>query len=201
MDDLGPALAWAIGRNPALADRYVFHHAAWLAGRDCVAEAHQLLLDCTSDACLMLSAVLLRRSGDPRAAARAFRGISNPSLSLHPQVTVERDLALAALGAESLQERGEWLVRSAALADEWLAERRADHALASGDPAQAISILRSTRFQQVHQRYARTELWNNAMALLGCGDPPPPSLGEDGLCVWGSYREFDCDSKPRPHQT
>jgi hypothetical protein len=196
MDDLGPALAWAIERNPACADRYAFHCAAWHAGRDCVAEAHQMLQDRTSDACLMLSAVLLRRCGDSHAAARAFRRISNTSLSLHPQVTVERDLALAALGTVSLKERGEWLARSAALADEWLAERRADHALASGDPAQAIAILRSTRFQQVHQRYARTELWNSAMALLGCGDPTPPSLGEDDHCVWGSYREYDSDSRP-----
>jgi len=38
---------------------------------------------------------------------------------------IERDKALAALGSETLDERGRWLNAVSALDDEWLAERRA----------------------------------------------------------------------------
>jgi hypothetical protein len=79
----------------------------------------------------------------------------------------------------------------AALEDEWLAERRASLFLDCGDAQAAFDLLRSTRFQLVHQRYERTRLWRQAESMLGLEPIKYPAwLGEDDLAEFGAYREY-----------
>ena len=124
------------------------------------------------------------------AAVECFRAIELEAISLHPQVVIERDKALAALGPETLAERRRWLDAVSALDDEWLAERRASLLIDCGDSQAALNVLRNTRFQLVHQRYERTRLWRQAEANLGLEPVDYPSwLGEDDLAEFGAYRE------------
>ena len=127
---------------------------------------------------------------DARAAAKCFRAIESEAISLHPQVVIERDRALAALGPETLAERRRWLDAVSALDDEWLAERRASLLIDCGESQGALNVLRNTHFQWVHQRYERTRLWRQAEASLGLEPVDYPSwLGEDDLAEFGAYRE------------
>ena len=147
-----------------------------------------------------LAGRLLRRARrDCAAAAASYRRISEPALALHPQVVVERDLALAGLGgAAALAERRSWLARVSALADEGVAERRAALLLDEGRPAEARALLEGARWTLVHQRYARSRLWRRAVAALeGAGAAaaarPPACLGEDELAKFGAYVEHPED--------
>jgi len=127
---------------------------------------------------------------DPHVAANCFRTIESEAIALHPQVVIERDKALAALGHETLDERRRWLDAVSALDDEWVAERRATLLDDSGDPQGAMNVLRNTRFQLVHQRYERTRLWRQLEAHLGLQPEKFPAwLGEDDLAEFGAYRE------------
>ena len=88
-------------------------------------------------------------------------------------------------------ERARWLDAVAALEDEWLAERRASFLIDSGDFEGGRDVLRNTRFQFVHQRYARTRLWRQVEKNLGMEPVEHPAwLGEDDLAEFGAYREF-----------
>lgn len=127
---------------------------------------------------------------DAVAAAKSFRAIESQAIALHPQVVIERDKALATLGSETVDERRLWLDGVSALEDEWLAERRAGLFLDCGDAQAAFDLLKSTRFQLVHQRYERTRLWRQAESMLGLEPIKYPSwLGEDDLAEFGAYRE------------
>jgi hypothetical protein len=107
---------------------------------------------------------------------------------------IERDKALAAIGRETLEERGRWLKAVSALDDEWLAERRASFLIDSGDLQAASLLLRTTRFQLVHQRYERTRLWRQVETGLGLKPVEHPSwLGEDDLAEFGAYREHPAE--------
>jgi len=189
MEGLGAALAWAFEAtgNP----HYRFQQAAWLAGSGRPGEAVALLHGSADDEGRMLCGVLMRRLGDSPAAAECLRGLSDPSFVLHPQIVVERDLALAALGDGTLAERADWLDRVAGLDDEGLVERHAALAHDQGRDEEALALLSATSFQRVHQRYVRSELWKSIQRRLGADAPPPASLGEDVLARWGAYREFD----------
>ena len=104
---------------------------------------------------------------------------------------IERDKALAALGSETLDERGRWLNAVSALDDEWLAERRANWLIDCGNSQAAFDLLRSTHFQLVHQRYERTRLWRQVESSLGLEPVEYPSwLGEDDLAEFGAYRDL-----------
>jgi hypothetical protein len=106
-------------------------------------------------------------------------------------VVCERDEALASLGPEALGERARWLAAVSAVDDEWIAERRASLAIDSGDFSLAREILSNTRFQLVHQRYARTRLWRCVEKKLGLEPVDYPFwLGEDDLAEFGAYREY-----------
>ena len=127
---------------------------------------------------------------DTRAAAECFRAIEWEAISLHPQIVIERDKALAALGPETLEERRRWLDAARLSDDEWLAERRASLFIDAGDSQAALNVLRNTRFQLVHQRYERTRLWRQAETNLGIEPVEYPAwLGEDDLAEFGAYRE------------
>jgi hypothetical protein len=67
-------------------------------------------------------------------------------------------------------------------------ERRADLALAGGQPNEAIRLLTTTPWARQHQRYARTELWKKAWTVLGEPDAAVPEfLNEDNLARFGAY--------------
>jgi hypothetical protein len=67
-------------------------------------------------------------------------------------------------------------------------ERRADLALALGNPAECLRLLSETAWPREHQRYVRTELWKAANVALGQPNAPvPDSLNEDILARFGAY--------------
>jgi hypothetical protein len=192
MADLGNAISWAArsaqGSEQA---RWLFQRGAWLAGRGETDAALEVLGQSSDDRARALSGRLwLAYKRDPSTAANYFRAIESPSLALHPQVVIERDKALAAVGRETIDERRRWLEAVSALDDEWVAERRASLSIDCGDPEAAMNVLKSTRFQLVHQRYERTGLWRQVETRLGLEPVEYPSwLGEDDLAEFGAYRE------------
>jgi len=192
MTDLGDALSWAASATQGSErDRWLFQRGAWLAARGETDSALEALAQSRDDRARALAGRLwLVHGRDGRAAAECFRGIESEAIALHPQVVIERDKALAALGPETFAERRRWLDAVSALEDEWLAERRASLLIDSGDSQAALNVLRNTRFQWVHQRYERTRLWRQAEANLGLAAVDYPSwLGEDDLAEFGAYRE------------
>lgn len=191
MADLGDALSWAASSSEnGEREKWNFQRGAWLAGRGKVDAALQVLSQSRNDRARALAGRLwLVYKHDARAAAESFRDIESTAISLHPQIVIERDKALAALGSETLDERTRWLDAVSALDDEWLAERRAGLFLDRGDAHAAMLVLMQTRFQLVHQRYERTRLWR-AATMLGLKPGEAPSwLGEDDLAEFGAYRE------------
>ena len=190
--DLGDALSWAaLSTKESERDRWLFQLGAWLAARGETGSALEALAQSHDDRARALAGRLWVAQGtDTRAAAECFRAIESEAISLHPQIVIERDKALAALGPETLGERTRWLDAVAALDDEWLAERRASLFIDAGDSQAALNVLRNTRFQLVHQRYERTRLWRQAEANLGLEPVDYPAwLGEDDLAEFGAYRE------------
>jgi hypothetical protein len=190
--DLGDALSWAaMSTQGSERDRWLFQRGAWLAGRGETDSALEVLAHSGDDRARALSGRLwLVQKRDAQAATGCFRAIESQAVALHPQVVIERDRALAALGPETLAERRRWLDAVSALDDEWLSERRASVMIDCGDSQAALNLLRSTRFQLVHQRYERTRLWRQAEANLGLEPVEYPMwLGEDDLAEFGAYRE------------
>ncbi len=196
MDDLGAALAWAAeqARTPAAAARWRFQLGAWHAGRDEVDAALAVLETSTDDRAQALAGRLHRRCRrDARAAVTCFARIASPIVGRHPQVAIEHDLALAALGPSTVDDRRRRLDALGSLDDEGLIERRATLLADEGRWTEARDLLAHTRFQLVHQRYARTRLWARIMQALNITDPatPPNWLGEDDLFEFGAYREYE----------
>ena len=123
---------------------------------------------------------------------RAFEGIKEKWLQLHPQVVIERDKVLKALGASFLAERESWLSKVEALKDEWIIERKVQLLIDKGEYHRAKDLLLSTGFQKVHQTYTRTGLWMQICKKLNISCAPIPSqLGEDRLATFGAYREYE----------
>jgi hypothetical protein len=191
--ELGDVLWWAASST---ADgeqaRWLFQRGAWLAGRGEASAALEVLTQSGDDRARALSGRLwLVYKHDAHAAVKCFRAIESQAIALHPQVVIERDKALAALGMETIDERKRWLDAVSALDDEWLVERRASLLIDCGNVQAAFDQLRSTRFQLVHQRYERTRLWRQVESRLGLEPVDYPSwLGEDDLADFGAYREF-----------
>ncbi len=198
MSELGAALEWAASctEDPERSG-WLFQHGAWLAARGEPEAALTVLGRANDDRARCLSGRLyLVHKNDANTAANCFRSIQSEAFSLHPQVVIERDKALAALGKQTLDERRNWLDAVSALDDEWLIERRARCLLDGGDPQTALDLLKRTRFQLVHQRYERTRLWREIQAALGLTATEVPNwLGEDDLAEFGAYRENPNASK------
>jgi hypothetical protein len=193
MSDLGQALHWAASvTDGSVRDQWLFQLGAWQAGRDDVDAALETLSSSQEDRARALSGRLfLRCRKDATNAVACFQAIQSEAIALHPQVVIERDLALAALGNETFEERARWLDAVSALEDEWLVERRASLLVDQGRYEEARKLLRETRFQLVHQRYARTRLWRRIERELGLDpDPSLAWLGEDDLAEFGAYREY-----------
>jgi len=194
--DLGDALSWAaVSTAGGERNKWLFQRGAWLAGRGETSAALEVLAQSADDRARALSGRLwLTHMRDAHAAAQCFRAIESEAVALHPQVVIERDKVLAALGKETLAERGRWLDAVSALEDEWLAERRASWLIDRGDSQAAFHVLRNTRFQLVHQRYERTRLWRQVETGLHLEPVDYPSwLGEDDLAEFGVYREYPAD--------
>jgi hypothetical protein len=193
MDQLGAALEWALGVCPTEQQSdWLFQLGAWQASRGWTDQALETLARSSDDRARALSGRLyLRAKANPASAAEALRQIASPAFALHPQVVFERDLALAAVGPETLNERERWVMQIAGAEDEWVIERRAALLLDQGKPEAARNLLLQSRFQLVHQRYARTELWNRIQKACVTAATDPPELGEDDLAHFGAYRRFD----------
>ena len=139
-----------------------------------------------------LLARLLELEGDVKGAGEALEDIEERWLQLHPQIIVQRDHVLRRLGTQTIAERANWLNHVDALEDEWIVETRAQLLIDRGELQEAKQLLLSASFQKVHQRYARTALWNQLCEKLNepCV-PIPPELGEDRLATFGAYREYE----------
>jgi hypothetical protein len=192
MENLAPAFEWAIQniRDPK-ADLWRFHYGAWLAGRGKTEDAIRVLAACEIGVARALLARLYQAKGDTRNAAAALEAIREPWLQLHPQVVVERDKILRALGIQTLAEREQWLDKVGALKDEWIIERKVQLLIDKGEIQIARELLLSVPFQKVHQTYTRTGMWLQICEKLKepCY-PIPQVLGEDRLARFGAYREF-----------
>jgi len=194
MDELGEALQWAANNSTrAHSDLWTFQRGAWLAGRGEFGAALRVLEESGDPRAAALAARLyLRCLNEPAKAVASFQRIDCPALACHPQIVVERDLALAAVGPATLPERQKWLARVGNSEDDWVIERRIAMMADLGNEQNALDLLRKHRFQKVHQRYVRTELWNRLCAKTGHKTAEPPdSLGEDDLARFGAYRQFD----------
>ena len=193
MENLQPAFEWAVrNTHSTKADLWRFHYGTWLAGRGKIEDAIHVLADCQMGVAKALLARIYRTRGEMKLAATALEAIREPWLQLHPQVVVERDKALRALGTQTLPERERWLDKVASLKDEWIIERRVQLLIDKGEIQSAKQLLLSTPFQKVHQTYTRTGMWVQICEALGepC-NPIPVSLGEDRLARFGAYREFE----------
>ncbi|MFO1497768.1 MAG: DUF5107 domain-containing protein [Verrucomicrobiota bacterium] len=191
LEGLGDALGWlAATTNGETQDGWRSQLGCWLAAAGQIETALRELDGCDNDWARAVAARLyLRATKEASRAAEALRAIRNPAFAMHPQVVVERDCALAALGPATLRERERWLQQGWNTPDEWVRERMAALRLDQGRAAEAKAILEGTSFQLVHQRYARTELWSRICQSLGCDEPVPDGFGEDDLAAFGAYRQ------------
>lgn len=178
--------------NGDIQDRWKLYYGAWLAGRERNEDAIRILSGTKSGLAKALLARLLKLKDDMAGAAKAFTSITEPWLQLHPQIVVERDKVLRNIGLQTIPERESWLLKVAALTDEWVIERRVQLLIDQNRPQQAKDLLLSTHFQLVHQTYTRTGLWMQLCEKLGTPFLPiPAQLGEDQLARFGAYREYE----------
>ena len=193
MENMNAAFEWAIGNtNDEKAEQWKFHYGTWLAGTGKKTEAIRVLSTSSLGLAHALLARLLKSEGDIEGAGKALGSIQERWLQLHPQIVVQRDEVLRNLGTHTMAEREKWLNQVDALQDEWIIERRVQLLIDRGELQEAKRLLLSVSFQKVHQRYARTALWNQLCEKLHepCL-PVPAALGEDRLATFGAYREFD----------
>ena len=193
MEHMDAPFEWAIQTTTGdTTERWRFHYGTWLAGTGKKKEAIQVLSASGLGVARALLARLLELDGDIEGAAKAFGSIQEQWLQLHPQVVVGRDSVLRKLGTHTMAEREKWLSQVDALQDEWIIERRVQLLIDKAEFQTAKQLLLSVPFQKVHQRYARTALWNQLCENLHEPRLPiPAELGEDQLAIFGAYREFE----------
>ncbi len=193
MENLDAAFRWAISTTKnEHAALWKFYYGTWLAGRGSADSAIKILSTDNIGIAKVMLARLLKQKGDNKAAVTAIESIKEPWLQLHPQVVIERDKLLRTLGPSAIPEREQWLLKVAALNDEWLIERRVQLLIDKNEIEGAKTLLLSTRFQKVHQTYTRTGLWKQITDKLNIPFLPiPASLGEDRLAHFGAYREYE----------
>jgi len=193
MENLDLTFKWAI--NQTIGDKkelWKFYYGTWLAGRGKTDEAIKILSSSNTGIANALLARLFKLKGDINSAATSYRSIKEPWLQIHPQVVVERDKVLRALGNSTIPERESWLLKVEALKDEWIIERRVQLLIDKGEHLKAKDLLLSVPFQKVHQTYTRTALWMQLCEKLNIPCLPVPlQLGEDRLARFGSYREYE----------
>ena len=193
MEDLANAFKFAISKTTGnTADLWKYYYGAWLAGRGENEPAIQQLSLSSQGLAKVLLARLLKIKGDLKGAQKAFESINEKWLQIHPQVIVERDKLLRAIGAQTIPEREKWLSAVAALKDEWVIERKIQLLIDKGEYETARDLLLATDFQKVHQTYTRTGLWLQLCKKLNLDcNAIPAQLGEDRLATFGAYREYE----------
>jgi uncharacterized protein DUF5107/uncharacterized protein len=154
--------------------------ALWLAFHQRPTEALALVAKGGATARRIAGLICWRALNDP---AEAVAHLEAGPLE-DPIAVVELDELYAQAGLDARRAR---LLRNVA-AHPRITERRADLALKTGDPSEAVRLLSETRWQREHQRYTRTSLWRKAQAALGQPDSPVPDLlNEDNLAQFGAY--------------
>jgi hypothetical protein len=193
MEDLDAAFKYAISKSGRqAAEIWKFYYGSWLAGTAENEKAIHMLRYCKLGIAKPLLARMLKMQGDLQGARQAYDQIQDTWLQLHPQVVIERDKVLRALGPSTISEREKWLEKVAALKDEWIIERKIQLLIDKGNYVGAKDLLLSTTFQKVHQTYTRTGLWKQITEKLNLPFYPiPASLGEDQLATFGAYREYE----------
>jgi len=193
MEELDPAFKYAISKSTSQnAELWKFYYGSWLAGRGKNEQAIHMLRFSRVGIAKPLLARILKMQGDLQDAKKAYDEIQEAWLQLHPQVVIERDKVLRALGPSTIQERERWLARVDALKDEWIIERKIQLLIDQGKYEEAKDLLLSTPFQKVHQTYSRTGMWKQITEKLNIPFYPiPSSLGEDQLASFGAYREYE----------
>ena len=193
MENMDTPFKYAISKtNGEDREMWEFYYAAWEAGRGRSKEAIQMLAANRMGLAKVLLARLLKLDGNLIGAWKAMEAISEKWVQLHPQVVVERDKLLRAMGPQMIAEREHWLSAVEALADEWVIERRVQLLIDKKQVQQAKDLLLSTHFQKVHQTYTRTGLWMQICEQQGIpAFPVPAQLGEDQLARFGAYREYE----------
>jgi hypothetical protein len=192
LENLDAPFQWIIGQGGSENDLWKFYYGTWVAGRGDAKKAIEILKDCKIGVAKALTARLLRLEGDNTNALKALESITESWLLLHPQIVIDRDKVLRALGTQTLSAREKWLAKVDAIQDEWLIERKIQLLIDKGEFKRAKDLLLNTPFQKVHQTYTRTNLWNQICKNLNepCV-PIPEKLGEDRLATFGAYREFE----------
>ncbi|PWT72904.1 MAG: DUF5107 domain-containing protein [Bacteroidetes bacterium] len=193
MEKLDSAFLWAISNsNGNNQDLWKSYYGVWLAGRERFPEAIRILSQCRMGLAKVVLSRIYRNKNDLESALKSLEGIEENWLQLHPQVVVERDKLLRALGPKTLPERAAWLKLVDAIPDEWLTERQVQLLIDEGKFQEAKDLLLSAKFQHVHQTYSRTSLWMQICEKLNLNCAPLPSqLGEDRLARFGAYREYE----------
>jgi hypothetical protein len=183
------AIQYSTGENK---DNWRFYYGTWLAGRGDTVNAIKVLSQASPGLAKALLARLYKLQGNLQLAKAAYGSITEKWLQIHPQIIIERDKVLKALGPSFLSERENWLSKVEALKDEWIIERRIQLLIDKGEYAKAKDLLLSTPFQKVHQTYTRTGLWMQICEKLNIPfEPIPAQLGEDRLARFGAYREYE----------
>jgi hypothetical protein len=155
--------------------------ALWLAFRGRAREALPLVEKSSAPTARRVAGLILWRAlNDARSAVAHLE--AGP---LHdPMAVVELDTLYAELGL--VAERVALLARAGQ--QRFIIERRADLALALGQPAETLRLLAETPWPREHQRYTRSDLWKAAKATLGETNAELPAfLGEDNLARFGAY--------------
>ena len=193
MENLAEPFKWAISKTSGQnSELWKFYYGCWEAGRGDNERAIHMLRFSKLGLAKPLLARILKLQGDLQGAKKAYDEIQETWLQLHPQVVVERDKLLRALGPSTIVEREKWLSRVDALKDEWIIERKIQLLIDQGEYVLAKDLLLSTPFQKVHQTYTRTGLWKQITEKLNLPFYPiPASLGEDQLATFGAYREYE----------
>ncbi len=188
MEHLDAAFKWAIRTAKGdTTERWRLHYGTWLAGTGQMKQAIQVL---ATSRLGVARALLARREKTRVDPARQI--VPRGNRAERARVVVGRDSVLRKLGTHTMAEREKWLSQVDALQDEWIIERRVQLLIDKAEFRAAKQLLLSVPFQKVHQRYARTALWNQVCDKLHEPRLPiPAELGEDQLATFGAYREFE----------
>ncbi len=155
--------------------------ALWLAFHQRPKEALQLVEGSTRPSCRRIAGLILWKALHHASGAVGHLEVGPLE---DPVAVVELDELYAELG--QTERRASLL--DGAVDQRSIIERRADLALATGNPSETIQLLSRTAWPLEHQRYVRTNLWKKARAALGEPDAEAPdSLGEDNLALFGAY--------------
>jgi hypothetical protein len=155
--------------------------ALWLAFHGRPREAFSLVSESTNPALLRVAGLILWKGLKDLEGAMPL--LERGPL-YDPVAAVELDELYATLG--HTESRVPLLAE--APNHRLVMERRIDLALARGNRSEAIRMLSTIDWPREHQRYVRTELWQQAMKDSGNGPKEVPEfLNEDNLARFGAY--------------